>query len=195
MELYTKWKLAFAASALALLIMAGGAVYAHTYDPVPTLAVMFAVAVAIGTVGRRAARQFWLKRVLGFKEGDTEETRSYNATTRGRGTSRRSCYASCARRRLPSQSWWWATSTNLGATGGCCFPLWLVGFPRDLTGMFRRRISWDDGTVREALAGGEVAFLMNDCCRGGEDVDARAPSVGKGWSSAAHLSTPCPHGR
>ena len=77
----------------------------------------------------------------------------------------------------------------------CCFALYPVGSPRDLTGMFRRRISWDDGTVREALAGGEVAFLMNDCCRGGEDVDARAPSVGKGWSSAAHLSTPCPHGR
>ena len=70
-----------------------------------------------------------------------------------------------------------------------------VGSPRDLTGMFRRRISWDDGTVREALAGGEVAFLMNDCCRDGDDLDARAPSVGRGGQSAAHLSTPCPHGR
>ena len=84
MGLYMKWKMAFAATALALLSMAGGAVYAHTYDPVPTLAVMLAVAVAIATVGRRAAHVFWLKHVLGFKEGDTEETRSYKATTRGR---------------------------------------------------------------------------------------------------------------
>ena len=47
---------------------------------------------------------------------------------------------------------------------------------------------------RETSGGGEVAFLINDCCCSGEDVVARAPSVGKGWASAAHLSMPCPHG-
>jgi len=45
----------------------------------------------------------------------------------------------------------------------CCSPLYLVGTPRELTGLFRRRITWDDGAIREAL-GGEVAFPMNDCC-------------------------------
>ena len=75
----------------------------------------------------------------------------------------------------------------------CCFPLYLVRSPSDLTGLFGRRISWDDGAIRETSGGGEVAFLMNDCCCSGEDVVARAPSVGKGWASAAHLSMPCPH--
>ena len=78
--------------------------------------------------------------------------------------------------------------------GACCFALYLVGSPRDLTGLSRRRISWDDGAIRETSGRGEVAFLMNDCCRSGEDVVARAPSVGKGWASAVHLSMPCPHG-
>ena len=31
----------------------------------------------------------------------------------------------------------------------CCFPLCLVGSPRDLTAFFRRRISWDDGAIRD----------------------------------------------
>ena len=78
--------------------------------------------------------------------------------------------------------------------GLCCFPLYLVGSPRDLTGLFRRRISWDDGVIRDTSDRGEVAFVMNDCCRSGGDGVARAASVGKGWASAAHLSMPCPHG-
>ena len=74
----------------------------------------------------------------------------------------------------------------------CCFPLYLVGSLHDLTGLFRRRISWDDGAIRDTTGRGEVAFLMNDCCRSGGDVAARAASVGKGWASAVHLSMPCP---
>ena len=83
--------------------------------------------------------------------------------------------------------------TRLVCETKCCFPLYLVRSPSDLTGLFGRRISWDDGAIRETSGGGEVAFLMNDCCCSGEDVVARAPSVGKGWASAAHLSMPCPH--
>ena len=76
----------------------------------------------------------------------------------------------------------------------CCFSHSLVGSPRELVGVFRRRISWDDGVMREPAGAGDVAFPMNRYCRSGENVDARAPSVGKGWASAAHLSMPCPHG-
>ena len=32
---------------------------------------------------------------------------------------------------------------------GCCFSLSLVGSPRELTGLFRRRNSGDDGAIRE----------------------------------------------
>ena len=73
-------------------------------------------------------------------------------------------------------------------------PLYLVGSPRDLTELFRRRISWDDGVIRDTSDRSEVAFFMNDCCRSGGDGVARAASVGKGCASAAHLSMPCPHG-
>ena len=76
----------------------------------------------------------------------------------------------------------------------CCFSHSLVGTPRELVGVFRRRISWDDGVMREPAGAGAVAFSMTRCCRSGGDVGARAPSVGKGWASAAHLSMPCPHG-
>ena len=55
----------------------------------------------------------------------------------------------------------------------CCFPLYLVGAPYDLTGLFRRRFSWDDGAIRDTSDRGEVVFLMNDCCRSGGDVVAR----------------------
>ena len=76
----------------------------------------------------------------------------------------------------------------------CCYSHSLVGSPQELVGVFRRRISWDDGVMREPAEAGAVAFPMNRCCRSGGDVGARAPSVGKGWASAAHLSIPCPHG-
>ena len=82
---------------------------------------------------------------------------------------------------------------SLYRNGGCCLSLSLVGTPRYLTGLFRRRIAWDDGTIREGCGAGEVAFSMNRCCGSGEAVGARAASVGKGWASAAHLSMPCPH--
>ena len=39
----------------------------------------------------------------------------------------------------------------------CCFPLYLVGSPRDLTALFRRRISWDDGTIGEGARSAEPA--------------------------------------
>ena len=84
MGLYLKMKIAFAATAVALLSMAGGAVFAHTYDPVPTLPAMLGVAVLIATVGRRAASVYWVKHWLGSENPDTDETRSYGATTRGR---------------------------------------------------------------------------------------------------------------
>ena len=58
MGLYMKMKIAFGATAAAMLSMSGGTVYAHTYEPVPTLAAMFAVGVLIATVGRRAARVY-----------------------------------------------------------------------------------------------------------------------------------------
>ena len=57
------------------------------------------------------------------------------------------------------------------------------GSPRQLVAVFRRRISWDDGAIRERA--GAVAFRMNRCCRIGEAVGARAPSVGKRWGSEA----------
>ena len=81
-----------------------------------------------------------------------------------------------------------------GRSTFCCFSHSLVGSPRELVGVFRRRISWDDGVMREPAGAGAVAFSMNRCCRSGGDVGARAPSVGKGWASAVHLSMPCPHG-
>ena len=76
----------------------------------------------------------------------------------------------------------------------CCFALCLVESPGEFAGLFRGRIAWDDEAIREAVGAGAVAVLMNRCCRRGEDVDARAPSVGKGWASALYLSTHCPHG-
>ena len=42
----------------------------------------------------------------------------------------------------------------------CCLSLSLVGTPRYLTGLFRRRIAWDDGAIREGCGAGEVAFSM-----------------------------------
>ena len=76
---------------------------------------------------------------------------------------------------------------------GCCFSLSLVGSPRELAGVFRRRIAWDDGAIREPAGAGAVAFVMNRCCRSGENVGARAPSVGKRWGSVS-FSMACPHG-
>ena len=75
----------------------------------------------------------------------------------------------------------------------CCFSLCLVESPRQFAGLFRRRIAWDDEAIREAVGAYAVAFLMDRCCRSGEDVGARAPRVDKGWASAQHLSRPCPH--
>ena len=65
----------------------------------------------------------------------------------------------------------------------CCFSQSVVESPRQLVAVFRSRISWDDGAIRERA--GAVAFLMNRCCRSGEAVGARAPSVGKRWGSEA----------
>ena len=59
-----------------------------------------------------------------------------------------------------------------------------------LTARFRRRIAWGDGAIRESA--GAAAFPMNLRCRGGEDVGARAASVGKRWGSAS-FSKVCPH--
>ena len=50
------------------------------------------------------------------------------------------------------------------AGGGCCSSLCSVGTSRYLTGLFRRRIAWDDGTIREGSGAGEVAFAKNRCC-------------------------------
>ena len=76
-------------------------------------------------------------------------------------------------------------------------PVLFLAFPRgtpwELAGLFRRRIAWDDGAIREPVGAVAVAFPMSRCCRSGEDVGARAASVGKGWASAQHLSMPCPH--
>ena len=52
----------------------------------------------------------------------------------------------------------------LPAKYACCLPLCLVGSPRDLAGLFRRRFAWDGGAIREASGRDEVAFVMNDCC-------------------------------
>ena len=46
----------------------------------------------------------------------------------------------------------------------CCLSLCFAGPPRYLTGLFRRRIAWDDGTIREGSGAGEVAFAKNRCC-------------------------------
>ena len=70
---------------------------------------------------------------------------------------------------------------DLSAVIGCCFALCLVESPGEFAGLFRRRIAWDDGAIWEAVGVGAVAFVMNRCCRSGEDVGARAPSVGKRW--------------
>ena len=48
--------------------------------------------------------------------------------------------------------------------GICCSSLCSVGTSRYLTGLFRRRIAWDDGTIREGSGAGEVAFAKNRCC-------------------------------
>ena len=85
------------------------------------------------------------------------------------------------------------SATRVLSDDTCCFALCLVESPREFAGLFRGRIAWDDEAIREAVGAGAVAVLMNRCCRSGEDVDARAPSVGKGWASALYLSTPCPH--
>ena len=48
--------------------------------------------------------------------------------------------------------------------GGVDSSLCSVGTSRYLTGLFRRRIAWDDGTIREGSGAGEVAFAKNRCC-------------------------------
>ena len=80
----TKARIAFAAAGVALMTMAGGAVFAHTYELAPTLIAMLAAAAALATVGRRAARAFWEQTMLGIYDPYGEETRSYQDTTRGR---------------------------------------------------------------------------------------------------------------
>ena len=90
----------------------------------------------------------------------------------------------------------WRTQLVLGRTEpqqGCCFALCLVESPRVFVGVFRRRIARDDGAIREPVGAGGVVFPMNRCCRSGEDVVARAPSVGKRWGSVS-FSRACPHG-
>ena len=57
-----------------------------------------------------------------------------------------------------------ATELAVGDATWCCLPLCLVGSPRDLAGLFRRRFAWDGGAIREASGRDEVAFVMNDCC-------------------------------
>ena len=80
----TKAKIAFAAAGVALMTIAGGAVFALTYELAPTLIALLATAVALATVGRRAARAFWEQTMLGIDDPYGEETRSYEDTTRGR---------------------------------------------------------------------------------------------------------------
>jgi len=80
----TKAKIAFAAAGLALMTMAGGAVFAHTYALAPTLLAMLVAALALATVGRRVARVWWEQTMLGIDDPYGEETRRYEATTRGR---------------------------------------------------------------------------------------------------------------
>ena len=66
------------------MTIAGGAVFAHTYEVAPTFIAMLAAAVALATVGRRAARALWEQTILGIYDPFGEETRSYKDTTRGR---------------------------------------------------------------------------------------------------------------
>ena len=40
----------------------------------------------------------------------------------------------------------------------CCFALCLVESPREFAGLFRRRIAWDDGAIREPAGAGGVAL-------------------------------------
>ena len=84
MMLGTKVNFALAVTGVALMSMAGGAVFAHTHDAVATLIAMLAAALALATLGRRAARAFWENDVLGIDDPYGEETRSYKATTRAR---------------------------------------------------------------------------------------------------------------
>ena len=71
------------------------------------------------------------------------------------------------RRYLPDgkrQGNYWTIGNLDGDKGRCCSSLCPVGPPRYLTGLLRRRIAWDDGTIREASGAGDVAFAMNRCC-------------------------------
>ena len=76
----------------------------------------------------------------------------------------------CLKTSLQSNDWVvyskapFAGAANVVAYLGCCLPLCLVGSPRDLAGLFRRRFAWDGGAIREASGRDEVAFVMNDCC-------------------------------
>ena len=101
----------------------------------------------------------------------------------------------CGHRRL--QVWKYLGHPEVSSFRGCsthgphcCFSHFLVEPPRELAGLFRRRIGWDDGAIRDPA--GAVAFLMNRRCRSGEDVGTRASSVGKRWGSAS-FSRACPH--
>ena len=46
--------------------------------------------------------------------------------------------------------------TAFELTAECCFSHSLVGSPQELVGVFRRRISWDDGVMREPAGAGGV---------------------------------------
>ena len=87
--------------------------------------------------------------------------------------------AGWARSALVSCWAWTSQRWDRCACIACCFSLSPVGSPRDLTGLFRRRIAWEDGAIREPTGAGAVAFLMNRRCSSGEDVGATASSVGK----------------
>ena len=82
---------------------------------------------------------------------------SHDATRRSSSRGARRCPKSRREKRA-------SADRSPSPTPICCLPLCLVGSPRDLAGLFRRRFAWDGGAIREASGRDEVAFVMNDCC-------------------------------
>ena len=60
------------------------------------------------------------------------------------------------------------------ATVRCCIADYFVGSPRDLLGLFRRRIAWDAGAIRDTSERGEGVEFP----RFGAQVKGRSPRCG-----------------
>ena len=187
----------------------GGGLFQHALDIADATVILVERGLPCPALAlARPLIESWTRGVWASRCAGDQEIDAFLVTGRP-GPWRLEKLAQCVKDRIPAESEWLEETMGRPEVmsmlhdlthGGrwqvqyrCCFALCLVEPPGEFAGLFRRRIAWDDGAIWEAVGVGAVAVLMNRCCRSGEDVGARAPSVGKRWGSAS-FSRACPHG-